>query len=478
MSARLLMIGLDGADGGLIDRWSADGTLPALGALRERGATIRLSAPRGVSDDGLWASFQYAAGLGEHGRYHWIQRSASGAMRMTYRREIGRTSFWNELSDAGHRVAVFDVPKCGPPLPINGIHLTDWLVHGRYFPAPQSVPPSLAPEVVRRFGLAPPSRCGYGVPALSDAEADEVVSNLRKSVSQKRAAALHYLASEPWDLFLTAFKEAHCAGHHLWDLADPRHPDYDLARTERLGQPLRRIYQDLDAAVGDLISASGEDAAVAVFATTDMVPTGALGHLMHDVVVRVNRRLDEGVVARIARWAGERIPRAPSGWPCEVLRYNENCTALRVHASPLASERRVREIRGEVESLLRELVDADTGQPVVESVSRPSAEQAGRRARTLPDLLVEAVPGVVPRAVVSPRLGRVEAEGPPLRPGDHAAGGLLLCTEPEGRSVASLQDLGGLAAAVLAARAYRSGAATSAVGAPAASPPPPTERTS
>jgi hypothetical protein len=47
MSARFLMIALDGADGALLDRWSADGTLPNLAALRAAGAVTHLSAPAG-----------------------------------------------------------------------------------------------------------------------------------------------------------------------------------------------------------------------------------------------------------------------------------------------------------------------------------------------------------------------------------------------------------------------------------------------
>ena len=77
MSARLLIVALDGADGRLLDRWSRDGTLPNLTNLRSRGAVKQLSAPDGVTDDGLWASFKYAVELGEHGRYHWYQRIES-----------------------------------------------------------------------------------------------------------------------------------------------------------------------------------------------------------------------------------------------------------------------------------------------------------------------------------------------------------------------------------------------------------------
>lgn len=440
------MIGLDGADGGLIDRWTADGTLPALGALRARGVVSRLTAPPGISDDGLWASFQYASGLGDHGRYHWRQRTRFGRMEMAYRLERGRDSFWHRLSDRGQRVAVLDVPKCGPPRPIHGLHLTDWLVHGRYSRRPLSAPTALADEVVERFGPAPPSRCGYDVPALDDAEVGEVAGHLRTSVARKRAAALHYFASEPWDLFLVAFKEAHCAGHHLWDLADPRHPDHDPARADRLGRPLRRIYQDLDAAVGALVAEAGEGAAVAVFATTDMVPTGSLGHLMPEVVARINRLLVGRAPAEVVRRAHGLVGRLPSGWPCEEVPYNENCSALRVRT--LWPRARVA-LREQVESLVCGLVDADSGEPVVAAVGRPSTEHRGQRARALPDLIVHTRPGVIPRAVVSPRLGRIEAPLPDVRPGDHAAGGVLVCTEPAGRSVTSVQDLGGMAAGVL-----------------------------
>ena len=42
------MIGLDGADGEVLDRYSADGTLPNLAALRSRGAAKRISSLPGL----------------------------------------------------------------------------------------------------------------------------------------------------------------------------------------------------------------------------------------------------------------------------------------------------------------------------------------------------------------------------------------------------------------------------------------------
>ncbi len=454
MPARLLIIALDGADGALLDQWSADGTLPNLAALRARGTATRLLAPACSTDDSLWASFQYASGPGEHGRYYWRQRLDSGRMGMSFLDEAGRDAFWDVLSNEGFRVALIDVPKCGMPRPINGIHLVDWLVHGRYFGQPKSYPESLAAEVVEKFGPAPPSLCAYERALLGDDEVKELAGNLRASFLRKRSAGLHYLEAEAWDLFVIAFKEAHCAGHHLWDLADPRHGDHDAARAAVLGEPLRAIFVDLDSAVGELVAAAGPNARIAVFSTADMAPNATLSHLMPEIVARLNRSLGESVLTRAIRRLRQRISDQHLGPPCEILPYNESCTALRVSSwrhtfrnNPSDNARRVR-LCGQVEAMLLELTDADTGQPVVTVIDHPSAGH-GSRAAALPDLLARCAPCTIPRAVVSPRLGRIEAEPPPARPGNHAPGGLLILTGEPAPSVTALQDLGPLAARLL-----------------------------
>lgn len=453
MTARLLMIALDGADGALLDRWSDDGTLPHLAALRAGGRVVRLSAPAGITDDALWASFQFGSGLGEHGRYHWQQRLASGQMGMTFREEADREAFWNTVSRCGMSVGILDVPKCGPPRPLNGLHLVDWLVHGRYFLTPQSYPESLATEVVERFGPAPPSACGVEGSALGDAEVRELVTNLRTSVARKCAAGCHYLASQPWDLFVIGFKEAHCAGHHLWDLADPRHPDSDAPRAARLDDPLRTIFLDLDAAVGALVDAAGRDAAIAVFSTTDMEPNGTLMHLMPDVVRVLNRRLGGGTWARAGRLF-RRLIGIPAPPLFELLPYNENAAAVRMHAprgrlgvTPDEAWRTAM-LQG-AESLLLGLTDAETGRPVVAGIDRPSSQLPGARATRLPDLLVRSVPGRLPRAIMSPQLGRFEANPPDVRPGNHTSGGLLILRGAPIGNVTGMADLGRLAASVL-----------------------------
>ncbi|MDN2584045.1 alkaline phosphatase family protein [Aquibium sp. ELW1220] len=441
MPARVLLVAIDGASATLVDRLMAAGCLPHLAGLRAAGAGRPLSAPAGVTDDGLWASFHYGAGLGAHGRYHYLFRLPDGGTALAPTGEDQLQAWWER--EPGLRVALFDLPKSRAPRPLNGLHLADWLVHGRYFTEPASFPPGLAAETVARFGAAPPSRCSHAHGVADEADIADILVNLRLSVSRKRAAGLHHLASEAWDVFAIGFKEAHCAGHAFWDGAAER-PAHGLPA----GDPQRIVLTEIDAAVGALVAAAGPDADVAVFTITEMQANSTLDHLAPALVGRLNAACGEPVWRRLAdRWLRSRPHRL-----IEALPYNENALALRVHHSDAAARNAVLD---RAEALLVDLADAATGLPAVLAVERPSRDCPGPRAALLPDLLLPLPPGLAPRAIASSVLGRIEAGPPPLRPGNHRAGGSILAA---GRhldlaAIAGMEDIGSAVAA--AARAAR-----------------------
>ncbi len=453
MPARLLMIALDGADSGLLRRWSDDGLMLNLAALRARGVTLPMTAPREITDDSLWASFQYGADVADHGRYFDRGTSVTGDICSLVEADRDRDAFWHWLGAKGVRSAIIDVPKVTPPKPFNGIHLADWLVHGRYFEGPRSFPEDLAADVQARFGRPQKSSCGYYQWVLRDKRVRQITANLRASVGQKRAASLHYLASEPWDLFIAGFKEAHCACHGFWHFVDRNHPDYDELRCRRLDQPMQRVFEAIDAALGDLVQAAGPGADIVVFSTTGMQPNGSIDHLMPQIVGRLNTVLG-GRQITVASQALERLRRSPpSPGPLALLPYTDNQGALRLTAlAPTEPTARAAMAR-EIEELLSELTDAESGLPVVATCTYPATERSGARAASLPDIVVHYRSGVVPRTVWSPRLGRVDASRTRRRPGNHVGGGLLIAAGPNVPSaapgVASLAHFASFAARVL-----------------------------
>jgi hypothetical protein len=436
------MIALDSADSHLLEAWSRDGTMPNLAALRDRGAVGHLSAPLGITDDGLWASFQYATGLGGHGRYNYLVPLKDGRLGMAVNEEADRAAFWRRDELRGQRVAIIDVPKCAAPQAQNGIQIADWLVHGRSFPEPRSFPESLAPEIVARFGAAPPSRCSYDHPATTEVHAREVLGNLRRSVAMKRDAGMHYLGAEAWDLFVIAFKEAHCAGHSFWDLIDPTHSRYKPGQNAQLGEPMRKIFADLDAAIGDLVALAGTDADVIVFSTSNFSPNGTARHLMEQIVGRMNGH-------RLRR-AVRRLLGLPAR-PFILLPYSDNCAALRINAG--ADKSRKFHLLNSAQQWLGELVDADTGAPVFPLFTRTASEETGPMAARLPDLLAHYRRNVTPRCVSSARLGSFTADIAPIRPGNHIPGGLVIAAghavQDAVCDLATFEDFGRLVARVL-----------------------------
>jgi len=452
MSARLLIVGLDGADGRLLDRATADGTLPNLAALRSRGCAWRLSPALGVTDDSLWASFQYGVDTGEHGRSTYLLEDDAGKRRYAPNEEVDREAFWDGLSARGHRVAVFDVPKCRLPRPLNGIHLADWLAHSRYFPAPVSYPDALAEEVVARFGAAPPSRCAYVYQEpLDDAAVETVRQNLLRSVEQKRDAGLHFLSREKWDLFVIGFKETHCGAHMFWEFNDPGHAKYDAERVARLGNPLLEVLKAEDSAIGELVAQAGADAEIVVFSTSDFVPNGTLMHLMNSIAARINYAIAVDEDGRLLSSLRYRIG-IPRNY-CRSVFHSDDAGALRVPRQPSDTEAGYSRRLDLVVQLARELVDADDGLPVVSTVSYPAREQAGKRALSLPHILLHYRANICPSAVSSPRLGRISARAPDIRTGNHSPGGIVLAagdySEYAAEHVRTMTDFASFASSVV-----------------------------
>jgi hypothetical protein len=348
---------------------------------------------------------------------------------MAFKEEEGQSFFWNKSLPHHLRKAIIDIPKCKTPEILNGIHLADWITHGRYFDKPMSYPPSLAREVVDLFGESLPSHCGYLQGPFTDSDITEIVSNLQESTSRKKAAGLHFLNQEPWDLFLIGFKEAHCVSHSLWNLIDNKHANYDATRNLKLCEPVRSIFSHLDKAMGELINAAGSNTEIVIFSHTDMRPNGTLDHLLPAIIHQINEHLGEAI--------------------CSMLPYNDNYGALQINA-PKSKKKDIANI---VSQRLAELRDVETHQHVIGRITFPARECSGKRAELLPDLLCAYTPNLNPYAVESPYLGTIKADARNIRPGNHSEGGFLIAAgrkvEGLAKNINALDEFAGMSSAIL-----------------------------
>lgn len=476
-ATKLLLIGLDCADPALLQQWIDSGDLPVLQSLRERGSWGPLHSPLALADDATWASFYTGVSPARHGRY-FFHAIEPGSYRSPYWQEnhLQYPPFWDALSAAGKRVAVIDVPKTPLSRHINGIHVTDWRVHGRDRPT-QSLPAEISAELLSRFG-EDGTDCLSQRPWLCDAMAlaeenyDEFIGILARSVDDKLTYAQELLKQGRWDMFLVVFKEAHCVSHKFWHLLDTANPAYSPAFALRYGNSIKDIFTRLDTAIGTLLETAGPDSNVIVFSDLGMA-SNYTGNFLFDEILRrlefkrlskarrVKRQSLELALAVLRRLRGKNnevgsrrirlFYPLPNGEQSGAIRFNmagrepngmvhpgADCDALRAYL---------------VDAFL-ELVDPESGAPLVDAVLSSADIYPGPHSDRLPDLFVMWKRDRPIYGAASKLIGKFRLPAPRIRTGGHIANGLYCFAGPavvqQAQAMpASIMDLAPTAAALL-----------------------------
>jgi len=151
------------------------------------------------------------------------------------------------------------------------------------------LPPAHYPEIERLDGRLPfPD---FQEVATGPGWHATALARLRDGITRRTTLARMLLGRERWDALMVVFGESDTVAHHFWrfhDARSPRHAPGPFA------DAVRRIYEALDTAVGELIAAAPADAVVAVVSDHG---SGGAG----DRIVHLNRRLAECGLLSFAR---------------------------------------------------------------------------------------------------------------------------------------------------------------------------------
>lgn len=290
MTARHLVIGLDGADWDLVEAIGRE-RLPTLFALRDRGAYARLLSVLPFATLPNWTTFLTGMDPGTHGVFDFTMRDgyrvrfASGSARAV-------PTILARLDALGLSCASLFFPGTYPPEKLaNGISISGWdspvaFEADRSFCAPESV----FDELTRRFG---PMRFDEADEFATDAEGfhDRLGGILAAKVDRRAEMLAHLLSGRRWDVFACYFGESDTASHHLHGLFDrgsPRRPK-NVSKDAEEGLP--RVYEALDRAVAKLLAAAGPETEVTVVSDHG---SGASA----DKVVYLNRALEAAGLLR------------------------------------------------------------------------------------------------------------------------------------------------------------------------------------
>lgn len=468
MTAPLHLLLLDGGDASVVQSLLDAGRLPALGRLRARGATIRISTMGEALEESTAPALLAGSRLGDVGVVHFHAFDPP-TMGLRFEREVNVEPFWLHLPGRGDGVSVLDLPQVHPHPDARARHVCAWNAFSpphRAFAAPPSVLRDLPAPT---SGLTEFER----PPTLED---EQALSRRLCGLVHERAGAARRL-SRGAQITVTGVHETHaavhCLGHH-W-ISDHWHQPFPADPTL-----VTMPYEAIDAAFAPLLD--DPDANVVVALWNGIRPANPADHLLEELLVRSGFLAPWGqakpAVAAARQPLATRVRAlVPAAWRERVAltvlpdtvqhalasrRFRDQYDWSRTIAFPLPTwtsgfvrlNLRGREAAGVVDppdaeavldritAVVAATVDADTGLPLVKRVLRTAVELPGTRQDQLPDLILMWAADRPVRRASHPDLGTWGGE-PVIhrhRFSHHSNGGLVLVGGPGVRHVDTALD--------------------------------------
>jgi predicted AlkP superfamily phosphohydrolase/phosphomutase len=468
-AARVLMLGLDAADHGMVQDLARDGRLPNLASLADTGVSGRLDSPAALYAGGVWPSFYTGRNVPSHGVFHNKQwRPETMRVEVPTDEWTSSRPFWEDWRGSDIDTVIVDVPMVlGRPRPLHGVYVGGWGTHDLI--SRGSWPKPVWRDLERGFGvpLMPVEHFGQ----QTDDSLSDLSAILQRSTSQMRDVAIDLLERHPWRFACIVFGAAHRAGHYLWDRSQVARRTKRGADTHAPCRDLLEIYESLDTAVGDVTRHAPDGTLVIVFAVHGMGPNPGWSDLFPTILAsldqhRTGRRPRRGWLYQFKQavphhWVRPLLRALPTAATNRLVelwsRRMHDWSATRYFPMPMDEAGYVRiNLRGreregivadgaeydeacaEVETLVASLRDEATGQPIAGAALRAYRDagplESGRRL--VPDLIFPwtGPPAATTKRIVSSVLPDFKFEVPALLPsgrsGNHTGQGWFIASGP------------------------------------------------
>ncbi|MEQ8717505.1 MAG: alkaline phosphatase family protein [Acidimicrobiales bacterium] len=439
MRQRLLVIALDAAEADVLEEGIDTGRFPNLAGIARQGSSARLTNSMEFLPGTIWPELHTGRSGWRDGHFCHVAQLHAGETRPRPTRvdEIDIGGAWfNVAAQAGRRVVVVDPPQMLGDVGPRGVSVDQWQMHDHNWDM-RVEPPELAPlfEAAARETPYPVCDSHHGDTIEGYRS---LLADLKATVAAKRDITVQLL-ERPWDVAFVTFTESHCAGHQFWHFRDPGSPFHDPDAPGDLRDAVETIYTELDAAIGALVAAAGDDALVVVVTSHGMqwevggqaaltVALTRLGYGSDDIPLAEVRRRIPAPVRRLARRVVPRrvvdalgadarhFERGGSTRAVTVPNNRGGAVRLRVRGRDpggVIDPDEVAEVLTSLRSELAQLRTVATGEPVIASMTTPGEAFGPDAHADLPDLLIDfrRDVGALDR-VQSPATGVIEV---PLR---------------------------------------------------------------
>ncbi|HUS80181.1 MAG TPA: alkaline phosphatase family protein [Armatimonadota bacterium] len=369
---RALVIGLDGVPHSLLSRLIADGDMPNLATIAGSGELRQATSTYPAVSCAAWTSFVTGVNPGAHGVFGFTDiRPGTYELHITGSNYVTSPPLWRMLNERGHRAIVMNVPVTFPPPQVDGL-----LVSG--FLAPELKGATHPPELAGRLAAL-----GYRIdidPWKARQSLDALLEDLDLTLKGRVAGAVELLTRERWSFGMVHIMGTDRANHFMWgkwasgdEQYAPRFLDY---------------YRKVDAAVGEIAAAAGEETELLLLSDHGFTETEH--ELNLDVWLRERGYLGVPASAEAKLTDIDESTRAFSMTPGRIY-LNVRGRQPRGSVEP-GSEYEA--LRKEIIAGLREIAHPDTGEPVMEHVFRREEIFHGESVQRAPDLLAHPVNGI------------------------------------------------------------------------------------
>ena len=364
----------------------------------------------------VWPSFYTGKAVSEH-QFYFFEQLQSGTYKQQLKQygDFNETPcFWEILAEEGFKTIIIDPPKYIAKDQPNSIQVTNWGNHDPdAFNSLTVFPSELRKEIINKYPKDPLGKNDWGGTGPMDYET--FILAILKNIERKLQLALDYLSRHEWHLFFIGFDELHQAGHILFDL-HLQSNELELSwEVQVKNDPFLRIIDRISVVCENLSNKLPKETDFLVYSSNGMgvnhFSKEAIQTCVNLIQGKSNNKSDlHGFLRRIwlkiplrfhkHLWkAKNRLRNIVSTGKMKnelffILSSTEGESYFRLNVSnrepngKIKSQTEYNQLLKSIEESFRSILNADTGQQVVNNVLFPNSTIAFDQHSNLPDIII------------------------------------------------------------------------------------------
>jgi len=420
---KFLLLGLDGATFEMLDPMLQTGRLPVLARLLSEGIRGPLASTIPPVTCPAWPTMYTGRNPGAHGFTSFrVLEPGSLTPRTATLGDVPCPRLWTALNAAGIRTGMFNVPATYPAEPVEG-----FMVSG--IPGPSGAPGAVQPVRLREdFARAfPDYDCNGSVEVSLFARRSKrkwIFQTLRRNLLLRKDALDWMLQREPVDFLWVVLEAIDRLSHAGYVFLAPGSDLYETSAGREVREGALELLETQDEVIAWIIKQMGPETPVMVVSDHGFAWTPreldlcgwlvANGFLVPPPGVSLRRRMRLTIRQAVFRSAlGRRLWRGLAGlwrrktgtqaqpyrlmpidwqrsktWPATPGEYGIRINSTRLHPEGIVGPAEYDQVADALVEGLAALKDAQTGQPVFETVARAEKLYSGEFTARAPDILI------------------------------------------------------------------------------------------